>query len=134
MSDIVCISPIDGSEVARRATASQADIEAALEAARMAQIEWARVPIQERAALMLRFLGTMRAMNGEVVPELARQMGRPVRYGGELRSLAERVEYMVGIAESALAPVIPEAKPGFRRYIHREPLGVVLVIDRKSVV
>ena len=26
-------------------------------------------------------------MNGEVVPELAWQMGRPVRYGGELRWL-----------------------------------------------
>ena len=35
---------------------------------------------------------------------------------------------MVGIAESALAPVVPEAKAGFRRVIRREPLGVVLVI------
>ena len=45
-----------------------------------------------------------------------------------VESFAERVEYMVGIAESALAPVVPEAKPGFRRTIRREPR------DRKSVV
>jgi acyl-CoA reductase-like NAD-dependent aldehyde dehydrogenase len=128
MTEIVCISPIDGREVARRTVASPAAIELALARARTAQAEWARVPVEERAAAMLRFLDAMRAMNGEVVPELARQMGRPVRYGGELRSFAERVEHMAAIAEDALAPVVPEAKPGFRRHIRREPLGVVLVI------
>ena len=40
------------------------------------------------------------AMQDEVVPELAWQMGRPVRYGaGELRGFAERARYMIGIAE-----------------------------------
>jgi len=128
MADIVCISPIDGREVARRRAASGAEAAAAVAAARRAQPEWARLPVRERAAAMLRFLDAMRAMNGEVVPELARQMGRPVRYGGELGSLAERVEHMVAIAEQALAPVVPEARAGFRRRIAREPLGLVLVI------
>ncbi|MEZ0303547.1 MAG: aldehyde dehydrogenase family protein [Hyphomicrobiaceae bacterium] len=128
MGEIVCISPIDGTVVDRRATATQGPVQKAFNAAWKARREWAHVPFGERAALMLRFLEAMRAMNGEVVPELARQMGRPVRYGGEIKSFAERVEYMVGIAESALAPVAPEAKPGFRRIIRRESLGVVLVI------
>jgi len=128
MPEIVCISPIDGKVVDRRATATQGSIQKALNAAWKARREWAHVPIKERAAAMLRFLEAMRAMNGEVVPELARQMGRPVRYGGELRSLAERVEYMVAIAEEALAPIVPEARSGFRRHVRREPLGVVLVI------
>ena len=125
---IVCRSPIDDRIIEERPTATQGPIQKAFNAAWKAREAWVRVPLDERAALMLKFLEAMRAMNGEVVPELARQMGRPVRYGGELRSLEERVEYMVGIAEEALAPVIPEAKPGFRRYIRREPLGVVLVI------
>ena len=62
---------------------------------------------------MLRFLEAMRAMNGEVVPELARQMGRPVRYGGEFSSFEERVAYMVEHRREALAPVVPEAKRRF---------------------
>jgi len=128
MGEIVCISPIDGTVVDRRTTATQGPIQKALNAAWKAHSEWARVPLEERAAAMLRFLEAMRAMNGEVVPELARQMGRPVRYGGELRSFAERVEYMVGIAQEALAPVVPAALAGFRRHIRREPLGLVLVI------
>ena len=128
MSEIVCISPIDGREVARRPTASAAEIESALDAARTAQQEWVRVPIRERAALMLRFLEAMRAINPQVTRELALQMGRPVRYGGEVGSFAERVTYMAGIAEEALAPIVPEPKAGFRRFVRRDPLGLVLVI------
>ena len=128
MPEIRCISPIDGCEVACRPTASAAEIERALAAARAARQEWARVPIGERASLMLRFLEAMRAMNADVTRELALQMGRPVRYGGELNSFADRVTYMAGIAEEALAPIEPAPKAGFKRYIRRDPLGLVLVI------
>lgn len=128
MTEIICTSPIDGTVVARRPTASAAEIDAALTAARKAQAEWSRVPVKERAIAMLRFLDAMRALNGEIVPELARQMGRPVRYGGEFRSLEERVKYMVEIAETALAPLTLEPKAGFARYIRRDPLGVILTV------
>jgi acyl-CoA reductase-like NAD-dependent aldehyde dehydrogenase len=128
MSEVICISPIDGREVARRPTATAAEIERALEAAHAARREWVRVPIKERAALMLRFLEAMRAMNADVTRELALQMGRPVRYGGEINSFSERVTYMASIAEEALAPIVPEPKAGFKRYIRRDPLGLVLVI------
>ena len=123
MSDIVCISPIDGKEVARRKTASANAINAALVAARKAQAEWARVLVTERAAAMLRFLEVMRALNPQIVPELARQMGRPVRYGGEFRSFEERVCYMAEIAEDALAPVDPGPKQGLMRHIRRERMA-----------
>ncbi|MGQ0659025.1 MAG: aldehyde dehydrogenase family protein [Chromatiales bacterium] len=129
MTDIVCVSPVDGRELARRPALPDAALQATLAAARRAQREWVRVPVAERAAAMLRFLEAMRAMNDEIVPELALQMGRPVRYRGEWRSFEERVRYMVAIAEAALSPVPPaDPRPGFERYIRREPLGLVLVI------
>jgi acyl-CoA reductase-like NAD-dependent aldehyde dehydrogenase len=128
MSDVVCISPIDGHVVARRPVASGAAIEAAVGAGRMAQRAWAQNSIAERAAVVLKALDAVRSMNAEVVPELARQMGRPVRYGGEFRSLEERVKHMTDIAVEALAPVTPAAKPGFKRYIRRDPLGLILTV------
>jgi acyl-CoA reductase-like NAD-dependent aldehyde dehydrogenase len=68
-------------------------------------------------------------MNQEVVPEIAQQMGRPVRYGGEFRGVEERARYMIRIAEESLKPIPAEdAKPGFRRMIKREPVGLVLVV------
>ncbi|NLS69233.1 aldehyde dehydrogenase family protein [Bradyrhizobium brasilense] len=128
MNDIVCISPVDGSEVARRPVATGAEVAAALAQARKAQQEWSSISLAERKAMMLAFLHEMRAQNDEVIPELAMQMGRPVRYGGELRSLEERVRVLVELSDEALAPIVPTGQPGFRRMIKRVPAGIVLVI------
>jgi acyl-CoA reductase-like NAD-dependent aldehyde dehydrogenase len=126
LDDLICISPVDGREYARRPLMPPVAVERAAERARRAQSEWARVPIAERRALVLRFLDTMEEMNPEIVPELAWQMGRPVRYGGELGSLAERVRAMVSLAEDALAPFY--AGGAASRRVTREPAGLVLVI------
>lgn len=129
MSEVICISPIDGSEYARRTTTGDDALGRTLDAARTAQRAWAQVPVAERAAAMSRFLEAMRTLNPAIVPELAWQMGRPVRYNGEFRSLEERVRYLVSIAERALEPLRPlDDKPGFERLIRREPLGTVLVV------
>jgi acyl-CoA reductase-like NAD-dependent aldehyde dehydrogenase len=128
MSDLICISPVDGREYARRAATPPAEVNRAIERAREAQREWAQVPVEERCRMALRFIGAMEKLNAEIVPELAWQMGRPVRYEGELRSLIDRVRGMVAIAEEALAPVEPEPGAGTRRYVARAPAGLVLVI------
>ena len=129
MSEFTCISPVDDAVLASRPFVSDAQADAAVAAARAAQRGWAALPIAARAALCTAFVEAMLAMEGEIVPELARQMGRPVRYGaGELRGFAERARHMIATAEAALAPIVPEEKAGFTRHITREPLGVVLTI------
>ena len=75
-----------------------------------------------------RAIVALEAMNGEAVPELARQMGRPVRYGGEIRGVKERASHMVSIADEALRPLEIETSDRFHRFIAREPVGTVLVI------
>lgn len=129
METVKIKSPIDGSIYAERPVATDALINAAVERTKAAQAEWAGVPVAERGRYMLAFLEALVAMNDEIVPELAWQMGRPVRYGGEKGGVEERTRYMVEIAERALAPVMASnEKPGFRRYVKKDPLGVVLVI------
>src|SRR4051812_19456987 len=111
MPDIVCISPVDGREVVRRASASGAEIESAVTAARKAQPEWKRVPVAERAKILSKAVDAMLAMRDEIAPELAWQMGRPIRYGGnELTGFEERARAMIALAKSALAPLLPEPK------------------------
>jgi acyl-CoA reductase-like NAD-dependent aldehyde dehydrogenase len=121
-------SPIDGSVYAERPVATDQAVNAAVERARAAQVEWAQTPLAERGKYLLAFLEALLAMNDEIVPELAWQMGRPTRYGGEKGGVEERTRYMVALAEKALAPYVPEDRPGFRRYLKKEPLGVVFVI------
>jgi acyl-CoA reductase-like NAD-dependent aldehyde dehydrogenase len=124
VEELVCISPVDGREYARRPLATDSEVGRALEDARRAQLDWARTPLDERCSTILRFLAAMVALDPEVVPELAWQMGRPIRYGGELRSLSERVLAMVDLAPAALAP----SAPATGRSVYRAPAGLVLVV------
>ncbi|MFD1985992.1 aldehyde dehydrogenase family protein [Mesorhizobium newzealandense] len=123
------ISPVDGSIYAERPVATDQAINAAVERAKAAQEKWAETPIVERGKYMLAMLEALVAMTDEIVPEIAWQMGRPVRYGGEFGGVKERTNYMVEIAEAALKAV-PASNPkdGFRRYVKKDPLGVVMVI------
>jgi acyl-CoA reductase-like NAD-dependent aldehyde dehydrogenase len=123
-----CISPIDGSLYAERPALSLGDARDAVARARSAQRDWMARPLDERIRLVLAGVAAVGAMNDEVVPELAWQMGRPVRYGGEFRGFEERATHMAAIAAESLAPIEVEDSPAFRRRIVREPHGVVLVI------
>ncbi|HMK41209.1 MAG TPA: aldehyde dehydrogenase family protein [Methyloceanibacter sp.] len=122
------ISPVDGSVYAERPIARDAEIDAAVSSARAALAAWKSVPVRERARYMLAFIDALVAMNDEVTVELAWQMGRPVRYGGEKGAAEERVRALAAMAEEALKPYWPPEIAGFRRYIAREPLGIVMVI------
>ncbi len=122
------ISPIDGSIYAERAYASDTAIHAAVTAARQAQPGWAATSIAERAHYCRLALDALAAMQDEIIPEIAWQMGRPTRYGGENGGVQERGQYMIDIAEEALEPYVPAQKDGFRRYVKHVPLGVVMII------
>lgn len=125
---IKCISPIDGSVYAERETLSRADADAAVARAKSAQAEWAARPLADRIALVQAGVAAVGAMNDEIVPEIAWQMGRPVRYGGEFGGFNERASYMASIAQEALAPIEVEDSDAFRRVIKRVPHGLVLVV------
>jgi len=129
MSDVIkLISPVDGSVYAERPALEGAAVERVVSAARTAQPGWAALPVAERVAYCERALEALKAMNDDVVPELAWQMGRPVRYGGELGGTVERTEYCARTAEEALADIERTDKPGFKRFLRRAPLGIVMVI------
>lgn len=122
------ISPVDGSVYAERQTASAAEIEGAVARSKAARQAWASVTLSERKKFLDHFLDALMGANDRIVPELAWQMGRPVRYGGERGGVKERARYMIDLAPEALKPIEKTDKPGFTRYITREPVGTVMVI------
>ncbi|MEZ0225995.1 MAG: aldehyde dehydrogenase family protein [Alphaproteobacteria bacterium] len=125
------ISPVDGHVYVERPLQGVADIDAALTKAKKAQKLWRKTPLADRQKYMLKFLDYMLAHAKEIGEELTWQMGRPVSQtpGEILRGFQERVKYIVNLAPKALADIIPEDKQeGFKRFIRREPLGVVAVI------
>jgi acyl-CoA reductase-like NAD-dependent aldehyde dehydrogenase len=129
MSQILtCTSPIDGSIYAERPTLALQQAREAVLLSRKAQIAWAARPLQERIDLVLKGVARVGEMNDEIVTELAWQMGRPIRYGGEFRGFEERSNYAAAIARDTLAPIMIEDSASFKRMIKRVPHGIVLVV------
>jgi acyl-CoA reductase-like NAD-dependent aldehyde dehydrogenase len=124
------VSPVDGSVYAERRLANANQVETALGKAAKAQKTWKQVPVPERAAICRRMAEWCVERAGELATELSWQMGRPVSQSpGELkRGFPERAFYMCSIAEEALSDISIPEKAGFRRFIRREPLGVVFVV------
>ncbi len=128
MNKIQCVSPIDGSIYIERALLTAQEARQQVAAAKAAQLEWQTRSLAERVALVRAAVAAIGEMNDDIVPELAWQMGRPVRYGGEFGGFEERASYMADIAQRALVPIEVSDDAQFKRYIQRVPHGVVLVV------
>lgn len=123
------ISPVDGSVYAEREFLTSEQALHGVRLASRAQQDWQHLPLIERLRRLSAAIDRFVAQSEEIAAELAWLMGRPVAQGpGEVRGFEERARYMLDVAPSALADAVPEAKAGFKRYIRREPVGVVLVI------
>ena len=128
MTIIRCVSPVNGEVYAEREALSAVAAAAAVARARKAQIAWAALPLQTRIDKVLAGVKALNDAKVRVVEELAWQMGRPTRWGGEFGPLNERANYMTGIASDALAPLVTENSERFERRIEWAPQGIVFVI------
>ena len=128
MKPIQLISPVDGRIYAERMPLAPDAATAMVARARAAQKPWAARPLAERIALVKAGVANLNAMKDRVVEELAWQMGRPTRFGGEFGGVNARTDYMSDIAAETLAPAMVEDSTTFRRYIAREALGVVFIV------
>ena len=128
MKPIQLISPVDGSVYAERMPLSRDAAIAAAARARAAQKPWAARPLAERIALVKAGVAKLNEMKDVLVEELAWQMGRPTRFGGEFGGVNDRTNYMSDIAAETLAHHVIEDSDKFRRYLARDPLGVVFIV------
>jgi acyl-CoA reductase-like NAD-dependent aldehyde dehydrogenase len=123
------ISPVDGRVYVERPYATHADIERALGRAVEAQRAWRETSIPERARIAHAFADAFEKRRDAIALELTWQMGRPIQYSpSEVRGTLERARFMIDAAAGALRDIDVGPKPGFTRFIRREPLGVVLTI------
>jgi len=128
MKPIELISPVDGSVYATRTPLTPEAARAAVARAKAAQKPWAARPLADRIALVKAGVAKLNEMKDVVVEELAWQMGRPTRFGGEFGGVNARTDYMAEIAAETLAPKLVEDSDKFRRYLARDPVGVVFIV------
>jgi acyl-CoA reductase-like NAD-dependent aldehyde dehydrogenase len=108
---------------------SETELGAILERMRMAQKKWREVSVNERVDICRGFVDAFRSMRETVALDITRQMGKPlVQARREVDTMLDRADTMLRLAPAGLEDETLEPKPGLRRFIRHEPLGIVLDI------
>jgi acyl-CoA reductase-like NAD-dependent aldehyde dehydrogenase len=121
------VSPANGTPVRTLACDSRAALDAKLERARAAQARWSALPLEHRLAELAAACEYFRREREAVARDVTREMGKPLLQArAEVDTLLARVERLLALAPSALAPEPGPTKPGFELRVEHAPLGVVL--------
>ena len=118
--------PMDGTVRAKVALASKAEMRAAVENAKEAQLGWAAVNPQRRARVLMKFLDLIAKNNDEMAETLAREHGKTIADArGDIQRGVEVVEFALGVPHLMKGEYTDGAGPGIDLYSMRQPLGVV---------
>ncbi|GFF78156.1 NAD/NADP-dependent betaine aldehyde dehydrogenase [Aspergillus lentulus] len=130
---ITTISPSTNRPILTRTGISTDEIKRIPDLAQEAFRSFSRsTTLEQRQQIVDRALAVLEKRKEELALQLTEQMGRPISYTGvEISTAVKRSQYLNRIAPSVLGEegVVPgEEEKGFKRFIKRKPVGVVLII------
>jgi len=118
--------PMDGTVRAHVAYATPAEVHAAVENAKAAQIGWGATNPQRRARVLMSFYNLIAKHNDELAEILAREHGKTiVDAKGDIQRGVEVLEFAFGAPQLMKGEYTEGAGPGIDIYSMRQPLGVV---------
>jgi aldehyde dehydrogenase (NAD+) len=124
------ISPIDGSVLARVATASHADVERAIGAAHRAFPAWRDMPAPRRGELIRRLGEALRDHKRDLGRLVSLEAGKIVAEGeGEVQEMIDIGDFATGLSRQLHGLTIASERPGHRMMEQWHPLGLVGIIS-----
>jgi len=119
-----------GAEIATVASASEAQVHAAVAAAEAAFPAWAGTAPKDRAAGLLRIAAALESQAAEYAALESRNTGKPLgaALGDELPAIADVFRFFAGACRSPQGLAAAEYLPGHTSMIRRDPVGVVASI------
>jgi aldehyde dehydrogenase (NAD+) len=128
--DVEARSPIDGSLVATLRAATQAEADAAIEAAHAAFLAWRTVPAPRRGELIRLFGEELRAAKDDLGRLVALEAGKVTSEGlGEVQEMIDICDFAVGLSRQLHGLTIATERPGHRMMETWHPLGVCGIIS-----
>jgi acyl-CoA reductase-like NAD-dependent aldehyde dehydrogenase len=133
LETLTTISPITNKPVLTRPGISSEELALLPETAQAAFRSFSQsTTLAERQEIVARALGILEKKKDVLAREITEQMGRPISYTPvEITTAIKRGTYLNRVSGSVLGEegvVDGEAEKGFKRYIKRQPVGVVLII------
>ena len=126
-ADEPILNPATGEQIGTAPLSGEADIDAAVQAAKGAFQEWSETPPGERALALLRIADALEA-NGDELSQLeSLNVGKPVESmkADEMPVLVDNLRFFAGAARSLEGRATGEYMRGYTSMIRREPIGVV---------
>ncbi|KAH7039554.1 Aldehyde/histidinol dehydrogenase [Microdochium trichocladiopsis] len=129
MATIRTISPSTNQVVVEQPATSIGQARDIARRSRDAFASFKLLPMTERRAIVVKALGLIQERKMALGRELSEQMGRPIAYSHkEIETMQKRADYLLEIADEALAPLPGKPENGFRRQIKKIPRGPTLVV------
>ena len=125
-------APFDGTVLGRVAHSISADVALAVARARAAQIEWARWPVAERAAVLLRFHDRLLEAQSEILDIIQLESGKARRHAyEEILDICTVARYYAHAAAEFLKTRRRQGAMPFltQAWEYRHPKGVVGIIS-----
>lgn len=108
---------------------SPADVAAAYARARAGFENWRRTGPLDRAAVLSRCAGLIRAHAGDGAVTLVRENGKTLAEARvEVAKTADFLDYYASLARQPWGELLADARPGTRTSVQVEPVGVVLAV------
>src|ERR687888_584664 len=120
------LNPSTGETIAEVPSATAADVDRAVEAAKKALPEWLETTPQERSELLLRLAAAIDEHADELAQIESQNVGKPLSYArDEMPVCADNLRFFAGAARMLEGKSAGEYMRGYTSMIRREPIGIV---------
>src|SRR5687767_14049605 len=121
------LNPATGEQIATAPLSGEADVDAAVQAAKAAFREWSETPPGERALALLRIADALEADADELSRLESINVGKPVEAmrSEEMPFIVDNLRFFAGAARTLDGKATNEYMRGYTSMIRRESIGVV---------
>jgi aldehyde dehydrogenase (NAD+) len=128
--ELISMSPVDDSEIARTGSASVADFNKAVEVARQASLYWRNVPAPKRGEVVRQIGEALRKHKEHLGKLVSYEMGKSYQEGlGEVQEMIDICDFATGLSRQLCGQTMHSERPSHRMYEQWHPLGIVGVIS-----
>ncbi len=127
-TELVSRNPADGEPVWRGSTADSDQVNAAMDAARRAFDSWSRTSSADRAGLLERFHGELKAHKTELAEAVSMEVGKPLWESlQEIDAMAAKIDVSLD-AYQERCPTVVKSRNNTASVLRYKPHGVVAVV------